>query len=60
MKGFIEVTRKGKKRLVNINHIIEVIGNIIYLDDDPPIGLECVESYEEIAEKIANAAMKGE
>ena len=60
MKGFIEVTRKGKKRLVNINHIIEVIGNIIYLDDDPPIGFECVESYEEIAEKIANAAMKGE
>lgn len=60
MKGFIEVTSRGKKRLVNINHIIEVIGNTIYLDDNPPMGIDCGESYEEIAGMIANAAMKGE
>lgn len=61
MKGFIEVTSEGQKHLVNINHIIEVIGNTIYIADFSHLyvdlaHIDCDESYEEIAEMIAGAS----
>lgn len=61
MKGFIEVmATDGRKRLLNINHIEEVIGSTIYLDVVNPDAFEqdhvkCEESYEEIKAKIAEA-----
>ena len=56
MKGFIEVTAKdGRKRLINITRIEEVINSKIYLDVINLIAFECEESYEEIKAKIAEA-----
>lgn len=61
MKGFIEITAKdGRKRLLNINRIEEVINSTIYLDVINPDAVEqdhvkCEESYEEIKAKIAEA-----
>lgn len=61
MKGFIEVMAKdGRKRLLNINRIEEVINSTIYLDVINPDAfeqdhVECKESYEEIKAKIAEA-----
>lgn len=56
MKGFIEITAKdGRKRLLNINRIEEVVNSTIYLDVVNLIAFECEESYEEIKEKIAEA-----
>lgn len=62
MKGFIEIhTTDGTVHLVNIRHIVEVIDNVIYTDDMLPDAmdyphLDCLESYEEIRDKIAEAA----
>lgn len=65
MSGFIEVTscKNGvpeRKRLLNINHIVEVVDNIIFTDNTVHFQLdfdyiECKESYEEIKRKIAYA-----
>lgn len=56
MKGFIEVTAKdGRKRLINITRIEEVVNSTIYFDIINLIALECVESYEDIKAKIAEA-----
>lgn len=61
MKGFIEITAKdGRKRLLNITRIEEVINSTIYLDVINPDAFEqdhvkCEESYEEIKAKIAEA-----
>lgn len=62
MKGFIEIlTTDGIVHLVNIRHIVEVVDNVIYTDDMLPDAtdyprFECWESYEEIRDKIAEAA----
>jgi hypothetical protein len=62
MKGFIEIhTTDGKVHLVNISHIVEVVGNVIYTDDFLPDEsdfphFDCMEYYEEIRDKIASAA----
>ena len=62
MKGFIEIhTTDGTVHLVNIRHIVEVVDNVIYTDDMLPDAtdyphFECQESYEEIRDKIAEAA----
>lgn len=62
MKGFIEIhTTHGTVHLVNIRHIVEVVDNVIYTDDMFPNAtdyphFECQESYEEIRDKIAEAA----
>lgn len=62
MKGFIEITTTdGLRHLVNIRHIVEVHGNNVYTDDFAPFATDfphfaCVESYEEIRDKIAEAA----
>lgn len=62
MKGFIEIhTTDGKPHLVNIQHIVEVVDNVIYTDDFHPDAsdfphIDCVEYYEEIRDKIARAA----
>lgn len=64
MKGFIEIhTLDGKVHLVNIRHIVEVVGNAIYTDDVMPNltdypHFDCQESYEEIRDKIAEAAAR--
>lgn len=61
MKGFIEITAKdGRKHLLNINRIEEIIDSTIYLDVVNPHCDEqdfifCEESYEEIKAKIAEA-----
>ena len=63
MKQFIEVHEQRDShtaRLVNINHIIDVIDNKIYTDDILPDAydypyIECYESYEEIKDMIAKA-----
>lgn len=61
MKGFIEVMETdGRERLLNINHIEEVINSTIYLDViipncDEQDHIFCEESYEEIKAKIAEA-----
>ena len=63
MKGFIEIHTRGNEatHLVNINHIVEVIGSTIYTDDIAPFAtdfpyLTCLESYEEIRDMIERAA----
>lgn len=62
MKGFIEIHKKdGKPHLINIRHIVEVTGSIIYTDDIAPFitdfpHFDCEESYEEIRDKIARAS----
>ena len=65
IKGFIEIhTKDGRRRLVNIRHIIEVNGSIIFTNDFTPYSvkvtdfphLDCKESYEEIRDKIARAS----
>lgn len=62
MKGFIEIhTTDGKPHLVNIKHIVEVVGNVIFTDDIAPQAtdfpnFECMEYYEEIKDKIERAA----
>lgn len=63
MRMFIEVHKESEPytpHLVNINHIVEVIGNTIYTDDILPDAYDypsvrCCESYEEIKEKIGKA-----
>ena len=63
IKGFIEVHDVKSENiavLVNINHIVEVRGNVIYMDDTMPNAnyysyTKCEESYDEIAEKIKEA-----
>ena len=60
MKGFIEIHDEVGVHLVNISHIVEVRGNTIYTDDMPPFAtdfphINCLESYEEIRDKIAEA-----
>lgn len=60
MKGFIEVRDSNKTRLINVKHIVEVIDNKIYTDDIPPFAsdypfVDCIENYEEIKQKIAEA-----
>lgn len=62
MKGFIEVHsgKEEKPVLINVNHIVNVIGSHIFTDDIPPFAVDytytdCVESYEEIKALIANA-----
>jgi hypothetical protein len=63
IKGFIEV-HNGKdssnKVLINIHHIVDVRGNIIYMDDTLPNAgdyscTHCEETYEEIKQKIREA-----
>lgn len=64
MKQFIEVHEQRDPhiaRLVNINHITEVVDNKVYMDDILPDAydypcIECYESYEEIKGMIAKAA----
>lgn len=63
IKGFIEVhdvQNENRKVLVNIRHIIEVRGNVLYMDDALPISTDypytaCMEEYEVIKEKIKEA-----
>lgn len=62
MTGFIEVheSNSGKEHLININHIVEVVKNIIYTDDFMPNATDfphcpCKETYEEIKQLIYNA-----
>lgn len=61
MKGFIEIhTKDGKAHLVNIQHIVEVDGSVIYTDDIHPDAVdfpnfECTETYSEIRAMIAEA-----
>lgn len=62
MKGFIEVTeaKNGVRRMVNVNHIVEIIGNTIYTDNTVHFALdydyiECVENYGVIKERITHA-----
>lgn len=61
MKGFIEIhTTDGKKHLVNIRHITEVCGNVVYMDDTPHFATDfshykCKERYEAIKESIYQA-----
>ena len=61
MAKFIEVHALGTKNahLININHIVEVIGNTIYTDDFMPSATDfphcdCTETYEEIKQLIHN------
>ena len=65
INGFIEIhTQDGRKRLVNIHHIIEVAGSVIFTNEFTPYSVkvadfphfECKESYEEIRDKIARAS----
>lgn len=62
MKKFIEVHKEpnGKAHLINVSHIVEVVGNIIYTDDFLPCAtdfphLACQETYEEIKKLIEGA-----
>lgn len=61
LKGFIEVhATTGKKHLVNVRHITEVVGSTIYTDDTHPFltdfsHVDCLESYEEIKRLIEEA-----
>ena len=67
MKNFIEIhdaERAGAARLINISHIVEVIGNCIYTDDTPNFAtdysyIECRETYTQICEKIKKATEGG-
>lgn len=55
---FIDVTDlRGKKHLVDVDHIIGVINETIYLDDTANFAtdvsrIDCAESYEELRQKI--------
>ena len=62
MAKFIEVHSFESKKLhlINIEHIVEVIGNVIYTDDFFPNATDfphcpCIETYEEIKQLIYNA-----
>ena len=63
MKGFIEVHDVKSENiavLVNIRHIVEVRGNVIYMDDTMPNAndysyTDCEESFDEIKQKIKEA-----
>lgn len=61
MKGFIEVTHKVKKEkmLLNVNHILNIVGSTIYIAIMPHTASYAKnvfeESYEEIKAKIAEA-----
>ena len=63
IKGFIEVHDAQNDNLtvlVNIRHIIDVRGNVIYMDDALPTSTDypytaCAEEYEEIKQKIKEA-----
>ena len=61
MKGFIEIhTIDGKTHLVNIQHIVEVDGSVIYTDDIHPDSVdlphfECTETYSKIRAMLAEA-----
>ena len=63
IKGFIEVhdaKYNNNAVLVNIRHITEVRGNIIFMDDTLPTAtdydyIECKEDYLEIKQKIKEA-----
>ncbi len=62
MINFIEVHSKDgdKPHLININHIVEVIGSTIYTDDFLPSSTNfphcnCIETYDEIKQLIYNA-----
>lgn len=64
MKGFIEIHNEKTKKaiLVNVRHIVEVMGNTIYTDDIPNFAdewttVKCVENYEEI-KSLINEAME--
>jgi hypothetical protein len=58
MKGFIEVTdKKGRKHLVNIRHIEEIDGSVIYFAFQTMGSFEqdyinCEESYEQLKQLI--------
>ena len=63
MKNFIEVhdaRKEGTPQLINVNHIVDVIGHTVYTDDILPDAhdfsyITCVESYEEIKALIERA-----
>ena len=61
MKNFIEVhSREGALHLINVNHIVEVIGQTVYTDDTFPDATDysrtvCTETYEEIKTLIERA-----
>lgn len=63
IKGFIEVhnVKDGNRAvLINVSHITDVMGNVIYMDDILPTltdypHITCKEDYLEIAEKIKEA-----
>ena len=63
MKGFIEVhniRNENQTVLVNVRHIVDVRGNVIYMDDALPTSTDfpytaCMEEYEEIKKKIKEA-----
>lgn len=63
IKGFIEVHNIDNNKLpelINTQHIVDVRGSIIYLDDALPTALDysytkCVEDYYEIKDKIKEA-----
>jgi hypothetical protein len=62
MAKFIEVhsSESGGLHLINIEHIVEVLGNVIYTDDFMPNATDfphcpCKETYEEIKQLIYNA-----
>lgn len=63
IKGFIEVhngKRDGQAVLINVHHIVDVRGNVIYMDDTLPNAPDysftrCEETYEEIKQKIKEA-----
>lgn len=58
VKGFISVTSE-QKYFINVNHIVYVKGNAVYIDDFDGsgefTGMNCDESYEEIVTKIKEA-----
>lgn len=66
MNAFIEVTvnANGKKTLINVAHIVQVIDNKIYLDDALANDTDydkvtCAENYNKILEKISEAVNNG-
>ena len=67
IKGFIEVHNADDKNnavLVNINHITEVLKNVIYMYDALSNAtdyshIKCEECYLDIASKIREATTEG-
>ena len=62
MARFIEVHERnsGKVHLINVEHIVEVVNNVIYTDDITPNLTDfphcpCEETYEDIKQLIYNA-----